>query len=139
MLKRILFAHNGTPAAERALLYVEHLGRVEEAEVIVLHVYSVTDQYASATGYPALVASQEAVANELVTDAVDQLRQVGLNALGIAVAGTPARVILETARDQDVSLIILGARGPSSVKEVLLGDVSMEVLRYSRCPVLLVP
>lgn len=139
MLKRILFAHNGTPAAERALLYVEHLSRLEEAEVVVLHVYHIPEQYASTTGYPALVASQEAVANELVTDVVDQLRQAGLQAQGLAIAGNPARAILETARDQDVALIVLGARGPSSVKELLLGDVSLEVLRYSRCPVLLVP
>lgn len=34
---------------------------------------------------------------------------------------------------------VLGTRGPSIVSDLLLGDVSTEVLRYARCPVLLVP
>ncbi len=139
MFKRILFAHNATPAAERALLYLEHLARLENAEVVVLHVYQLPDRYIANQGYNALVEQFEAVAHEVVNDTVSYLKKEGISALAMVDIGEPARVILQTAKDEDVALIVLGTRGPSSVTDILLGDVAMEVLRYARCPVFLVP
>ncbi|MEA3396063.1 MAG: universal stress protein [Chloroflexota bacterium] len=139
MFKRILFAHNATPAAERAMLYLEHLARVERAEVLVLHVYQPPEQYTATQGYNALVESLESLAQEVVNDAVAHLQEEGLEARGKVQAGLPARVILETAQEDKISLIVLGTRGPSDMRDFLLGDVSTEVLRYARCPVFLVP
>ena len=140
MFRRILFAHNATPAAERALIYLEHLARQEEAEVIVLHVYQSPERYLSTSGYGALVEQLEVVAHEVVSDTVEFLQKAGVSAQGVVAAGnSTARVIVETARDQDVSLIVLGTRGPTKVTDFLLGDVSTEVLRYAQCPVFLVP
>ena len=50
-----------------------------------------------------------------------------------------ARLVLETAAREDTSLIVIGSRGPSSVAELMLGSVSLEVLRGAPCPVLVVP
>jgi len=139
MFKRILFAHNATPAAERALFYLEHLARVEEAEVIVLHVYQPPERYITNQGYTALVEQFEAVAHEVVNDTVAYLRRAGITALAMVDVGSPARTILQTAQDENASLIVLGTRGPSNMADILLGDVATEVLRYARCPVFLVP
>lgn len=140
MFRRILFAHNATPAAERALIYLEYLARREEAEVIVLHVYQSPERYAATAGYPELVSQLEAVAHDVVDDTVEYLHQAGVSAMGIVEAGNSvARIILETAEREDVSIIVLGTRGPSKVTDILLGHVSTEVLRHARCPVLLVP
>ncbi|MEJ5308830.1 MAG: universal stress protein [Anaerolineae bacterium] len=139
MFKRILFAHNATPAAERALLYLEHIARMESAEVVVLHVYEPPERYVATQGYESLLQQLEAVAQEVVNDTVEHLQKAGISALGIIHAGAPAKTILETAQDEKASLIVLGTRGPSNVTDILLGDVSTEVLRYARCPVFLVP
>ena len=139
MFKRILFAHNATPAAERALIYLEHLAKVEEAEVIVLHVYESPDRYVATQGYQTLVEMMESVAQEVVQDTVEYLGEAGVSAVGRIEAGTPARIILDIAQEEGVSLIVLGTRGPSKVSDILLGDVSTEVLRGARCPVFLVP
>lgn len=139
MFRRILFAHNATPAAERALLYLEHLARLESAEVVVLHVYELPERYLATQGYAPLVEQLEMVAQEVVNDTVEYLQKAGISALGIIHAGVPARTILETAQDEKVSLIVLGTRGPSNMTDILLGDVSMEVLRHASCPVFLVP
>lgn len=140
MFRKILFAHNATPAAERAMIYLEHLARVEEAEVIVLHVYQAPERYLATAGYSALIEQLETVAHEVVNDTVEYLQKAGITALGIVESdSSPARAILETARDEEVSLIVLGTRGPSKVADILLGDVSTEVLRNAYCPVFLVP
>jgi nucleotide-binding universal stress UspA family protein len=140
MFRRILFAHNATPAAERALIYVEHLAREEAAEVVVLHVYQSLERYGATSGYAALAEQLEAVAHEVVNDAVEYLQKAEVLARGFVAAGpSTARVIIETAEQEDVSLIVLGTRGPTKVSDLLLGDVSNEVLRNAHCPVFLVP
>jgi nucleotide-binding universal stress UspA family protein len=140
MFRRILFAHNATPAAERALIYLEHLARVEQAEVVVVHVYEAPSRYLATSGYGGLMEQLERVAHEVVNDTVEYLQKAGIRAMGVVESGdSPARVIVEMAQDEDASLIVLGTRGPSKVADILLGDVSTEVLRNARCPVFLVP
>ncbi len=48
-----------------------------------------------------------------------------------------AGAIIETAEERGVSLIVIGARGNSLVEGILLGSVSMAVLRRSRTSVLI--
>jgi len=139
MFSRILFAHDGGMLAERALVYLEHIARSEGAEVLVLHAYALPDRYSAMEGYDALRAQHEAIAQEVVDDAVSHLEERGISAHGFAAAGDSARAILETAARDEVSLIVVGSRGPSSVADLVLGNVTMEVLRYARCPVLVVP
>jgi len=139
VFSRILFAHDGGMLAERAMVYLEHIAREEAAEVVVLHVYEVPQRYSATDGYDTLCAQYEAVAQEIVDDVVSYLEERKVSARGLALTGDSARVILETANQEDVSLIVIGSRGPSSMAELMLGNVSMEVLRYARCPVLVVP
>ncbi|MEA3308826.1 MAG: universal stress protein [Chloroflexota bacterium] len=139
MFKRVLFAHDASPAAEKTMPYLEHLARVEEAELLILHVYHPLTQYSGTAGYEQLLKSLEDLGHTVVEDFVKYLTEDGFNARGLVRAGEPARVILETAREEAITLIVLGTRGPASMKEMLLGDVSTEVLRYAHCPVLLVP
>jgi nucleotide-binding universal stress UspA family protein len=89
MFKRILFAHNATPAAERAMLYLEHLARVEEAEVVVLHVYQVPEQYNATQGYERLLSTLESLAHEVVDDAIAHLDGAGIKTQGLVLAGLP--------------------------------------------------
>ena len=139
MFNRILFAHDGRMLAERALVYLEHVARVEEAEVVVLHVYQSPEQYSATESYDQLREVYEIVAQEIVDDAVSYLGERGVTATGMVRAGDSARVILEVAAQADISLIVMGSRGPSSMAEVMLGSVSLEVLRGTQVPVLVVP
>ncbi|MCD4737867.1 MAG: universal stress protein [Anaerolineae bacterium] len=139
MFGRVLFAHDASPAAEKTIPYLEHLSRIEGAELLILHVYHTPEQYSGMEGYERLLKSLEDLGHAVVEDFVEYLTKNGFNARGLVRSGEPARVILETAREEEVTLILLGTRGPASMKEMLLGDVSTEVLRYAHCPVLLVP
>jgi nucleotide-binding universal stress UspA family protein len=139
MFPRILFAHDGGMLAERAMIYLEHVARVENAEVIVLHVYDLPDHYSATEGYEALCAQYEAIAQEIVDDVVNLLTERKVVARGITLPGDATVRILETAEQEDASLIVMGSRGPSSIAEVMLGSVSLGVLRHAHSPVLVVP
>lgn len=139
MLRKIVFANEGSPAGDRALLYVEHLARLENAEVVVLHAFEVPGRYAATEVFDDLYASFERAAWAVVDDAVEELEKGEIRARGMVREGPPAQLILQVADEENASLIILGTRGPSSAAELLLGSVSAEVLRRARCPVMAVP
>ena len=52
--------------------------------------------------------------------------------------GNPVKLILKTAEEENVSVIIIGSHGRSNFEEVLLGSVSEEVVRKAKVPVLVV-
>ncbi len=139
MFRKIIFANEGSPAADRALLYVEHLARQSNAEVVVLHAFEVPNRYTTTDVYDDLHEMFERAAWAVVDDAVEELQRAGVSARGVVREGVAGRTILEVADQEGGSLIVLGTRGPSSAAELLLGSVSSEVLRFARCPVLAVP
>jgi nucleotide-binding universal stress UspA family protein len=47
-----------------------------------------------------------------------------------------ADAIVSYAEDKHIDLIIVGTRGRSKLKSVLLGSVASDVIRYAHCPVL---
>lgn len=49
-----------------------------------------------------------------------------------------AAAILNYAEERDVELIIIGTRGNSGLKKMLLGSVASEIVTYSYCPVLVI-
>lgn len=55
----------------------------------------------------------------------------------VKVSSDIAGAVLETAEEKGVSLIVVGARGNSLVEGILLGSVSMAILRRSRTSVLI--
>jgi nucleotide-binding universal stress UspA family protein len=52
--------------------------------------------------------------------------------------GDPPLAILESAKQQDVQMIVVGARGLKGIKRFLLGSVSQKVLEHALCSVLIV-
>ncbi len=52
--------------------------------------------------------------------------------------GKPAEVILQTAQDQDVDLIVMGTHGHTDLCHGLLGSVAEAVIHHAHCPVLMI-
>ena len=46
--------------------------------------------------------------------------------------------IVEYAESEDVDLIVIGTKGSSDIKKVLLGSVVSGVVAYSTCPVMII-
>ena len=52
--------------------------------------------------------------------------------------GSPAEIILDTAKKMNADLVAVGARGRNRVTEIVLGSVSHRVLTHASCPTLIV-
>ena len=67
-----------------------------------------------------------------------ELEFFGFNVSSIIADGSPAAAIERVAREQDVSLIVIGSHGRSAAEDVLLGSVSDAVICRHTKPVLVV-
>ncbi|UCC87879.1 MAG: universal stress protein [Anaerolineales bacterium] len=141
MFKTIIFATDGSAAADRVLIYTEHVARIEGAQVVVVHAYELPQAYEWAEGYAGLESQFRQVAEEVVEDAVAELQRGGVQAVADVRQGSASQAILDAARAHKADLIVIGSRVRSheNVAEMLLGSVSALVLRYAPCPVLAVP
>ena len=68
----------------------------------------------------------------------EPLLEQGLAVDVIVREGYPATVIEEEAVEQQADLIVIGTRGLSGLKHLLLGSIAERVVQKSPCPVLTV-
>ncbi len=77
-------------------------------------------------------------ANEFMSKAKTHCAQNGIVFLGKTTTGNGDTEILSFSQKNKFDIIIIGARGLGSVKEVFLGSVSHTVVHKSKIPVLIV-
>jgi nucleotide-binding universal stress UspA family protein len=75
-------------------------------------------------------------ASEVLAWAQDALESRGLQAEGEWRRGDPAAQILEAARESASDVIVIGSRGHSAIREMVLGGITHRVLRHAPCNVL---
>jgi nucleotide-binding universal stress UspA family protein len=79
--------------------------------------------------------------DRLVSEGVRVAQEAGMEAAPLAVEATGPvwRTILEIAACHDASTIIMGSRGLTGVRSMLLGSISNAVLRHADRPTLVIP
>jgi nucleotide-binding universal stress UspA family protein len=86
-------------------------------------------------------AAAENAADERARAGAERARQAGLDAEGVARprGATIAETILAEAAAVSAQVIVLGTRGLTGVKSMMLGSVSHAVLHHADRPVMIVP
>jgi nucleotide-binding universal stress UspA family protein len=70
---------------------------------------------------------------------VRRAREAGVTATYLIWEGDPAEAILEASRAEHANAIVLGSRGRTNLRRLILGSVSSEVSRRATCEVVVVP
>ena len=89
---------------------------------------------ADAVAHTALAQQRDALARALA----DRARPPGPEPKLRVEPGLASRVVPALADEEDADLVVVGARGQSPVRRMLLGSTASHLLRKSRCPVLVV-
>lgn len=136
MFERIMVAVDGSPKSEKTLAVAADLARRYGSTVTVVHVREYERYEGSDVDMgPPIPAEQ------LVDAALATLRDGGVEARGeirrVGSGSTPEKII-EVARESDADLIVMGSRGMTELKSLLLGGVATKVVHHATCPVLLV-
>lgn len=135
MFERVLFSTDFSEYARSALHCIA--GFPGAREVILLHV---CEEARSPRGGGEIGGIFLRTCANLLTEERRRLETLGRNlrvTTAVKSSSDIAGAILETAEEKGVSLIIVGARGNSLVEGILLGSVSMAVLRRARTSVLI--
>jgi hypothetical protein len=87
------------------------------------------------------VASSEGkseAASETVKQAAAAIEAAGIKAEAVTVTGKPYVKIVETAKERDVDLIVVGCHGGGGLAKLLMGSVTEKVIGNSSCSVMVV-
>ena len=125
--------------ADQALDYAIALGKPLQAHLTVLHVIHLTPWAMGdmVTSFPGTFLEQvETEAQQLMQASLGRVHDAGLQGETVIVHGVPFQVIIETAKDKGVDLIVMGTHGRTGLPHTLMGSVAEKVVRLSPCPVL---
>ena len=137
--KKILVPLDGSKNSFRGLDMAIHLARQSNGTITALAVKSMPGIYAlHPLGFLDFNTMKE-VKKDLEQAKVRAAKK-GIQLTGKALAGDPGYDIARFANNSKnkVDLVVIGARGRGSVKEIFLGSVSNYVLHKSKKPVLIV-
>ena len=137
MFSKILVAIDGSQSAKRAFEQSIFLAAKCDSKLDVVHVV------------PCEFGGDSVNTFELVEELKNKGKKILEQCKKIAVKkkisiktfsdlGDPAKIIIEIAKNNDYDLIVMGSRGRSAFKELLLGSVTQKVAHHANCPVMVV-
>ena len=162
-IKKILYATDLSESAVHAYAYAVSLANMYGARITILHVLAEFPGEDFITNMINTDTWQE-IKNRHYTEARDQLigkkrGQVAIKEVLQAFSeeaktdgenqavvadevliknGTPAEVVVETAKELNCDLIVMGTHGHSAIADVLIGSTAKWVVRNSPIPVLVI-
>ncbi len=77
--------------------------------------------------------------HRMVQDYANKIKDQGLEADGLLIAGATIEMILEEARQLDIDLIICGHHDRNFFYNSFIGSISSKLIKKSKTPVLVVP
>jgi len=137
MFHHILFPTDFSDNSEHALLYLEHIVRETKSNVTLLHVQ---DKIKIEKHLKHRLEEFNQIDAERLDGMKLRLEQCGASSVKMEIPyGSPTQIILQRARANSFSLILIGSQGKGFIQEVFLGSVANNVARLAPLPVLFVP
>ena len=138
MFECIVYATDGSDHARKALAHACDLAKLVDAKIFVVHVYAKVSDFRGYKDYDTILGHRIAAGEKIIKEAGKELELAGLTFQTELLEGPMAEAILNVAETRNADLIVLGARGTSSLEGLLLGSVSQKVIHHAPCSVLVV-
>ncbi len=136
--RAILVAYDGSEIARRAVSWAVQLAKALNAKLYVLYVVNVPPEVRA-------FLTAGTILNEALKSGMKILEQVkpdldkeGIRYELVVEIGDPGEKIVEFAEKINADLIVMGHRGLSGIKKLLVGSVCDKVIKCSNRPVLVV-
>jgi len=143
-LAKVIVAFDGSKDSAKAMKLAVSLASKFLSEVIVVHVYSSPSVgFGAASGVPipdyrALEDAKKDSARKTLSQGLALAKEEGINAKGELIeAPSVVEALVEFATKEGADMIVVGTRGMTGFKKLLLGSVSTGLANHSPCPVLI--
>lgn len=132
---KILCSTDFSPSSDLALEHAAIYARAAGAKLLIAHV----QELSTAAGEGMLHSGVRPENPETLARRLESLMPADdIECEHHMLRGKPADEILKLAKNEGVSLIVMGTEGRTGVGRLLMGSVAEEVLRRAPCPVLTV-
>jgi nucleotide-binding universal stress UspA family protein len=142
LFRKIAVATDGSPHAEHALTIAIDLAKRYGAELTVIGIAPLVTTFVAPNEpiLPAAIPQSSLPEYRAIVDAaVARAKSAGLTDLrSVCEEGVIVDEILEQQKEHPVDLIVVGSRGLSAGRRLLLGSVSTGLVNHAPCPVLVV-
>ncbi len=154
MFQKILVPLDGSEHSLKALDEAAQIAKASKGKITLMNVYSVSAQpimmpEQSASGYigrpiltgeeiSRLIEDTRKFGSRILDDGEQKIKAEGIEVEKKLVEGHVVQEIVRTANEGNFDLIVLGARGVSHIREMLLGSVTDGVIHHARCAVLVI-
>jgi nucleotide-binding universal stress UspA family protein len=142
---RALVALDLNDVSRAAALEFQRLDLVDRAEIVAMHAFDAPAQrmmHRAMVGPETIdhyVAGEQADAQAAFNETLSEVGLGGTRKLMVPVDGSPARRILECAREENASLIVVGTSQRAGIRRFMLGSVAETILGDTDRDVLVVP
>lgn len=154
MFEKILVPLDGSEHSSKALEIAIQIAKKFSGKITLIHIYSITVRPVimpepttlTTPGVPVMtpaevskvVEATRKASTRILTDSEQKVKSEGIPVETILIEGQVVQEIIKTAKEGNFNLIVMGARGISKIREILLGSISDGVIRNALCPVLVV-
>ncbi len=139
MFKKILVPIDGSEHSERALEAAVQIAKKFNSKLTLLTVYSVTEVAAPSPEFSVMaIGAARDSGEKILAKAEQKVRSETIEVETELAAGTAVDKIVNKSKEGKFDLIVMGARGLSTLKKIFIGSVSEGVIKNAPCPVLIV-
>jgi nucleotide-binding universal stress UspA family protein len=142
---KIMAAYDGSKDSTNAVRVASFLAKDLGADLLIVHAFSPPAMvFAGAAGvpvpnYPELEDSLKEMATKTLERGVEVAKTAGGKARGELLEGSSTvQALVEYAANEKVDLIVVGTRGMTGFKKLVLGSVSSGLVTHAHCSVLVV-
>jgi len=131
--EKILLATDGSADADRATEAAADLAKRAGAELHVVHVWHDVPGFA----HDFVKRELERQGQEILDAQVEKIQATGATVAGAHLrGGRTSNEVIALSEEIEAGLLIVGSRGLGTVKRILMGSQSEEIVHHARVPVL---
>ena len=138
LFEKILVPLDGSEHSTRALEKAVQIAKQIGGKVTLVHVYLVSQSAITPMQVSRYVQAIRKQGEIVLAEGEKRANAEGVQVEKLLVMGHAVEEILKTAKKGNFNLVVIGARGMSKIKELLMGSVSDGVTKHAPCPVLVV-
>jgi len=140
-MKRVLVPTDFSEEANNASAFAIQYAEKTKAEIHFVHLMTIPIDWVQINDQEKLypeVTKKVNQARSTLSDWVDKADKAGIKAIDYVHYNESNKAILDYVEDHKIDLIIMGSRGASGFKELLIGSNTERIVRHAKCPVLVV-
>ena len=140
MYKKILIPTDGSEHAKRAAKHAKWIAKSANSEILVMNVYETSslNPIRSRDLKKDMMKMWIEDARKNLDDVLKILNGVDLKINTQVKEGRPAETILDTIKNENIDLVVMGSSGKNAIDRIFIGSVAEKVVRSAPTAVMIV-